>query len=308
MDWIERLNRSVGIIPIGQGRAELLHWASELTLADNKPHRHTYFEICQVGAHGAGEFRAQGQASKIGPGDVFFARPGIEHQIINTQHPGMELCWVSFQWLPGGESGQTETDALLRAFAESPLLMVADTNGSVGAVWQALRAVAEGAVRPGQEMQISALTAALILALAQAGAGPNAPEAAELTGPDAGAMTARLAVRYVHDNLSRPLTVAEIAAHVHTSPRHLTRLFEALTGTPPALYITRARIDRARGLLMRSELPIKEVAVLVGYPDVHHFTRVFRHYVGTPPARFRQEPNNRGDKDVLNLHNPGALV
>ena len=56
----------------------------------------------------------------------------------------------------------------------------------------------------------------------------------------------------------------------------------------PAAYIEQARMDRARTLLQRTDDPIKQVAALVGYVDVHHFTRVFTRHVGCPPGVFRR--------------------
>jgi transcriptional regulator GlxA family with amidase domain len=127
----------------------------------------------------------------------------------------------------------------------------------------------------------------------------------ETAGPDAGDLTARLAVRFIHDNLNRPLGVSEIANQVHTSVRHLSRLFERFTGTSPAAYLTQARLDRACGLLAHSQAPIKEIAEAVGYPDVHHFTRVFAQRLGCPPGEYRRHPNARA---VPNIQKPGALV
>ena len=60
MDWIERLNRAPARLPLALGMeraaAEVLHWAYQPHLNDNQPHRHTYFEVCLVGAYGAGRF------------------------------------------------------------------------------------------------------------------------------------------------------------------------------------------------------------------------------------------------------------
>ncbi len=299
MDWTERLNRNGGRIALGAGSAEILHWAYERHLADNRPHRHTFFEVCQVGRHGRGEFRVQEQAHALGPGDLFVARPGVMHQIVNTERPHMELRWVSFVWTPSVPANSA--DMLLRAFASSPVL-VAQAE-AVGALWAALEAVAGAPMGLGGEEQCRLLTAALLLGIAQVASEDVAvPEA---SGPDPGDQSARLAVRFIHDNLSRPLTLAEIAGQVSLSPRHLSRVFLRFTGKAPAHYIAHARMDRAAGLILRSSLPLKEVAVLVGYPDIHHFTRVFTTHFGSPPGEMRRRPELR---PVPNIQNPGDLV
>ena len=276
MGWDDRLNRAQGVIPLGQGTVEVLMWAYSKYLPDNQPHRHTYFEVCQVGGHGAGVFTVQEQPHPIKSGDIFFARPGVVHQIVNTQSPGMELRWVCFQWTPpASDSKSDEADSLLRAFADSPLLVTEDKDRRVTATWDALQAVAEGPLRLGDDAQRTALILALLLSLAQEGAGDQLPVLPEPSGPESGDLAARLAVRYIHDNLNRPLSLSEIAGFVCVSPRHLSRLFTRFTGVSPATYIAHARLDRARGLLRHSALAIKEVAAAVGYPDVHHFTPGF---------------------------------
>jgi AraC family L-rhamnose operon transcriptional activator RhaR len=95
-------------------------------------------------------------------------------------------------------------------------------------------------------------------------------------------------VRYVQDNLDRPMSVDELARHVHLSPRQLTRAFRIHTGQSPAGYVERARLDHAAALLIRSDLPIKQIASEVGYGDVAQFTRAFSRRLGTPPGRFRR--------------------
>lgn len=309
MDWIERLNRAPARLPLAPGleraTAEVLHWAYQPHLNDNQPHRHTYFEVCLVGAYGAGRFIVEDRPYTIGPGDLFIARPGVVHQIVNTQNPLMELYWVSFQWEPG-QGSETGVAALLHRFTEAgDVLVVHDTGGHLLSLWQALRAIAGPQGQgPAQDAQIAALSGALLLGILQAGAGEESAVAAPRPS-DTGASLARLAVRYIHDNLNRPLSVAEVADYLHLSTRHLTRLITRFTGVSPAAYIEQARMDRARTLLSRSDSAIKQVAQQVGYRDVHHFTRAFTRSIGVSPGRFRQEG---GGGSRRGAPKPGALV
>ncbi len=306
MDWLERLNRGLGRMPLGQGTVELLQWAYAPHLADNRLHRHTFFEVCLVGEYGQGEFIVQDQVHQIGPDDLFIARPGVIHQIVNTGRPNMELFWVSFGWNPPSSGKPSdEVGSLLRAFADSSTLVVSEKQGQLPVLWRALQAIAAEPSGPAYETQYQALVTALVLGIAQAGAGLDSVPLREPAGLDTGDRAARLAVRFIHDNLNRPLPLPEIAAQVYLSPRHLARLFTRFTGKSVASYITHARMDRARGLLLRSALPIKEVAVTVGYSDVHHFTRVFTAHFGCPPGELRRHPER--DR-VPNIQHPGDLV
>ncbi len=305
MHWLERLNRNPGRLTLGQGTLEVFSWAYTAHLPDNQPHRHTHFEVCLVGAHGTGTFTAHGHDYALTPGTAFFARPGIIHQIVNTRQPFMELYWVAFQWTPTpGAQASSELDALWRAFAESDVCAVPDAQGQLGACWQALQLLANGDILAGRDQQIASLTTALLVAVAQLGAGANAPPPVHVPPVLTHDLPARLAMRYMHDNLGKPLTVGEIAQQSHTSARNLSRVFARFAGTSPMAYITQARQDWAQSLLQHTDMPIKEIAALVGYADVHHFTRVFSRMAGCPPGEYRLGKTN----SVLIIHKDGATV
>jgi transcriptional regulator GlxA family with amidase domain len=68
----------------------------------------------------------------------------------------------------------------------------------------------------------------------------------------------------------------------------LTRLFATVLNEPPASYVERVRLELAAGLLERTQTPIKQIAVDLGYPDVPTFTRAFTRQHQSPPGRFRR--------------------
>lgn len=283
MDWTDRLNRDPQLITLGGGELELLSWNYAPHLPDNKPHRHTHFEVCQVGVYGRGSFMVAGHTHTLEPGDLFIARPGVVHQILNTAQPDMELYWASFNWLPGRPHGELGT--LLRSFADSSTLVVPDEE-RVAALWRALNVTAQGDGRVGLREQLTGLTTTLLLAIVQAGSGGAAGLREEPTDP--GAAKVRLALRYIHDNVDRRLSVAEVAAQLNLSPRHLARLFAQHLGTSPAEYAERVRLEQARMLLQTSTTPIKEVASDAGYASVHAFSRAFTRRFSCPPGAFRR--------------------
>ncbi len=301
MDWISRINAT----PLTENGVEVYNWSYESHLPDNVAHRHTHFEICLVGAHGHGVFTVEGEPLAIASGDLFIARPGVAHRIQNGGKTKMELFWVSFDWSESKQKSelnpQQTSRELFRALANSSVVVARD-DGVLTDLWKTLRAVAGGAQHAGKDAQLLALQNALLLQIAAMGAGENAPDA-PLPAPAPHAL-ARLGARYIHDNLTRKLTVAEIAAHLHLSPRHFQRLFAEFAGVSPSTYIETARIDRARHLLRSTDEPIKSIAGAVGLPDVHHFTRVFGKCCQTSPAAFRQSKTG----DVRIVHKEGALV
>ncbi len=74
---------------------------------------------------------------------------------------------------------------------------------------------------------------------------------------------------------------------VHLSPSYLNAYFARLVGQPPIAYLIDLRLRRACELLRGTDLPIKEIAVQVGYPDQYFFSRIFRRRQGVSPRGYR---------------------
>jgi AraC family transcriptional regulator, arabinose operon regulatory protein len=104
----------------------------------------------------------------------------------------------------------------------------------------------------------------------------------------------------LNQHLATPLTVASLAAEVNLSPSRFAHLFRAEVGTSPARYLHAARLVRARVLLERTFLTVKEVMALVGCNDASHFSRDFRRFHGTSPSALRTvSPDNDANAALL---------
>src|SRR5690348_176354 len=92
---------------------------------------------------------------------------------------------------------------------------------------------------------------------------------------------------YIEEHVDERVAVQQLAATVHMSPFHFTRVFKVAIGHSPHAYLTRVRMERARELLATTQMPIVEVARRVGFQTQAHFTCVFRRHSGTTPRAFR---------------------
>lgn len=117
----------------------------------------------------------------------------------------------------------------------------------------------------------------------------NVQRADELELSRVGVVDRRLrrAVEFMHDNCDRELQLAEIARAAYLSAFHFARLFKKLTGATPRAYLASLRIERARRLLVETDLSISEVGACVGYESQSHFTKLFREATGLTPRAFR---------------------
>ncbi len=93
---------------------------------------------------------------------------------------------------------------------------------------------------------------------------------------------------FIIDNLSKSMTLKDIADHLHISERHLSRLFNQELGQSFTTFIRKERIRKAGILLSDSNIPIKDIAEQTGFSSVHYFTNVFSSEMDMPPGQFRE--------------------
>jgi AraC family transcriptional regulator len=85
-----------------------------------------------------------------------------------------------------------------------------------------------------------------------------------------------------------PLTLTELARAACLSKYHFLRNFKAFTGVTPARYLNRLRVERAQQILRRqSDVPLSEVARLVGFSEPAALSRAFQRLVGVRPGGYR---------------------
>ncbi|MCP1470327.1 AraC-like DNA-binding protein [Sphingobium sp. OAS761] len=82
-------------------------------------------------------------------------------------------------------------------------------------------------------------------------------------------------------------SAVELAALCGISVRHLNRQFLALTGSTVGDYVTNFWIERAKEMLA-GDVPVKNIAFVLGFSHPNSFARAFRRATGVPPRRFRQ--------------------
>ncbi len=95
------------------------------------------------------------------------------------------------------------------------------------------------------------------------------------------------ALRYIEENLHRPLRVSQIARNVGLSSGYFCNAFKASVGQPPRAYLIACRIGRAERLMQLTDMRLVEIAIDCGFSDQAHFCRAFRASTGTSPNAWR---------------------
>jgi AraC-like DNA-binding protein len=95
-------------------------------------------------------------------------------------------------------------------------------------------------------------------------------------------------VHFIHENLSQPISVVDIAAIAGQSASHFHRAFKRSVGTSVHLYIMYRRIEMAQQLMANTSEPLSAIAVTCGMCDQSHLTRWFTRLAGESPNRWRR--------------------
>lgn len=92
---------------------------------------------------------------------------------------------------------------------------------------------------------------------------------------------------WIQDNLSKQLTVPELAAQFGMSTRTFNRRFVAAVAMTPGDYLTDVRMTFACDLLKNTDLTILGIAGYSGYNDASWFSSRFKHWSGNSPKEYR---------------------
>ena len=109
--------------------------------------------------------------------------------------------------------------------------------------------------------------------------------------PKAGKLPTHLLVKvqeYIEAHDTTKIAIADLAKLTGYSSVHFTRMFKNSTGQTPREYLINHRTNKARQLLMNTELSIVDVAYQCGFSSHAHFSTQFRRLVGTTPQAYRK--------------------
>ena len=229
------------------------HWRLEL---DHQP----YGEIWLV-RDGRCAVTLGDEHALAGPGEVVVLRPGRRRVSANGASGPLALTGFGFSL---SALSEVELPLVIRDPSEQLRRLIAQTVGAAHGdrVDRVLRARA-----------LAELTLAEIVP-------------AELPPRDL-RPEVRSALDHIAAHFGEPLDLAGLAASVHLSPKHLSRLFRDAVGISPMAYLRRHRLHWAREQLIAGDAPVTEIGLAAGFKDSAHFSRAFRAEHGVSPRALR---------------------
>ena len=101
----------------------------------------------------------------------------------------------------------------------------------------------------------------------------------------------RQAMNYIEMHIMEPISLQEIAGHVHLNGSYFSALFKEQCQINFSEYVARRKLQKAKEMLLKTNLPIAEIASRTGYQAVKYFNKLFKEYEGMSPGRYRSMRN-----------------
>lgn len=93
---------------------------------------------------------------------------------------------------------------------------------------------------------------------------------------------------YLNEHIGDRITLGTLTREFAVNRNKLNGLFVKHASMTCMAYLLNLRIDLAKILLTKTELPVNEISARVGYPDANYFAKLFRQETGMTPSQYRK--------------------
>jgi AraC-like DNA-binding protein len=103
-------------------------------------------------------------------------------------------------------------------------------------------------------------------------------------------------LNYINQNINEKIKIADLAKHTKWDSQHFSRIFHQFMGVTPHKYIVQKKIEKAKVLLIETEVPIIQISFELGFGSYSNFCTTFKKATNKTPERFRKM------QQVINKH------
>lgn len=95
-------------------------------------------------------------------------------------------------------------------------------------------------------------------------------------------------MRIIERDYGEQMSLTAAAEKLGLNPSYLSRIFKEKNGTTFSEYLTGVRIEKSKGLLIGTNMKVKEIGETVGYYKTNYFIKLFKEYTGVTPGDYRK--------------------
>lgn len=215
-----------------------------------------------------------GKSYEAQKGDWFFIPAGTQHSYSNFPDKPFEKYWMHFDFFP-------EAD-ILTSLPDMPYVVKLPPESDVLRLFASYFELYESD-RLADNMKKKAILFTLLAEYIHL-AYPEETPHLEVSG-DA---QIDAVVRYIHQHIREPLSIAALAEAFFMHPNYFIRFFKNKTGLTPARYIKMEKMRLARSMLIKTDLPVAKIMEKIGQTDSCSFSKQFKSIYAFSPQEFRR--------------------
>lgn len=96
-------------------------------------------------------------------------------------------------------------------------------------------------------------------------------------------------LKFLDEHLGEELSLGRLSREMNLNSAYISQLFKKETGEGFHAYLSKRRVEMARGYLVKTDLSVAEIAERVGYGDYRVFNRTFKAVLGETPSQYRRK-------------------
>jgi two-component system response regulator YesN len=107
--------------------------------------------------------------------------------------------------------------------------------------------------------------------------------------------------KYIDENYTKPISLSEASKMASINKTYFCCYFKRITGQSFIDYLNNVRVERSKEFLRNKNLPIKDIAAVVGYRSINYFAVIFKKITGYSPQEFRKHIKINAEKNNSKL-------
>ena len=224
---------------------------------------------------GSGVFETETDQFQVVPGSMLILRPGMWHRYKPDANAGWNEHYIGF-------NGNFCLNIFQEGFFQSskPVLYIGFQESILTLFFEIIGLVKDE--KTGHQQVCAAKTMlmlSLILSVVRNQEFANKTIERKI----------RQACLFFRENLHTNVNVEKLAGDLHVGYSYFRQMFRKYTGISPIQYHLSLRIQKAKDLLVSTDLSFKEIAIELGFESIFYFSRIFKDKTGKSPMEFRKE-------------------
>ncbi len=250
-------------------------------------HRHRQVEIMYV-EHGSCVTEVEGLVLPMEKGQFVLINGDVEHRLLVIKGVSCRILNIEFVFMPTQDTFFSFGAFCSKAFDHHPDLFLSPPYYHLlkddGEIHGILKKMVTELDSRGEmaKISINLLFWQLLLQI------QRSLQAARLIANDPRAGYVQNAMKFMQNNYHKTINVETVADALKINRSYFHRIFKEYTGTTPIAYLTNIRMERAKSLLLQTNLPMREIARNVGIHSQQYFNYLFKKETARSPRLFKQ--------------------